>query len=82
MVTDFTLTSLVLEFVVEDAEGNDVLVVPNASISRSGQTFTVAVTTAVTGTVSNYRWSLRDITSGNSVIARGVLTVQDAASNG
>lgn len=82
VVTDFTLTSLVLEFVVEDAEGNDVLVVPNASISRSGQTFTVAVTTAVTGTVSNYRWSLRDITSGNSVIARGVLTVQDAASNG
>ena len=82
VATDFTLTSLVLEFVVEDAEGNDVLVVPNASISRSGQTFTVGVTTAVTGTVSNYRWSLRDITSGNSVIARGVLTVQDAASNG
>ena len=82
VVTDFTLTSMTLEFVVEDAEGNDVLVVPNASISRSGQTFTVAVTTAVTGTVSNYRWSLRDITSGISVIARGVLTVQDAASNG
>lgn len=82
VATDFTLTSMTLEFVVEDAEGNDVLVVPNASISRSGQTFTVAVTTAVTGTVSNYRWSLRDITSGNSVIARGVLTVQDAASNG
>lgn len=82
VVTDFTLTSLVLEFVVEDAEGNDVLVVPDASISRSGQTFTVPVTTEVTGTVSNYRWSLRDITSGNSVIARGVLTVQDAASNG
>lgn len=82
VVTDFTLTSMVLEFVVEDSEGNDVLVVANGSISRSGQTFTVAVTTAVTGTVSNYRWSLRDITSGNSVIARGVLTVQDAASNG
>ena len=82
VVTDFTLTSLVLEFVVEDAEGNDVLVIADGSISRSGQTFTVAVTTAVTGTVSNYRWSLRDITSGNSVIARGVLTVQDAASNG
>lgn len=82
VVTDFTLTSMVLEFVVEDAEGNDVLVIADGSISRSGQTFTVAVTTAVTGTVSNYRWSLRDITSGNSVIARGVLTVQDAASNG
>ena len=82
VVTDFTLTSMVLEFVVEDAEGNDVLDVANGSISRSGQTFTVSITTAVTATVSNYRWSLRDITSGNSVIARGILSVQDAPSNG
>ena len=82
VVTDFTLTSMVLEFVVEDAEGNDVLDIANGSISRSGQTFTVSITTAVTGTVSNYRWSLRDITSGNSVIARGILSVQDAPSNG
>lgn len=82
VVTDFTLTLMTLEFVVEDQDGVDVLVVPNGSISRSGQTFTVSITTAVTGTVSNYKWSLRDITSGNSVIARGVLSVQDAASNG
>jgi hypothetical protein len=82
VVTDFTLTSMVLEFVVEDAEGNDVLDIANGSISRSGQTFTVSITTAVTATVSNYRWSLRDITSGNSVIARGILSVQDAPSNG
>jgi hypothetical protein len=82
VVTDFTLTSMVLEFVVEDTEGNDVLDIANGSISRSGQTFTVSITTAVTATVSNYRWSLRDITSGNSVIARGILSVQDAPSNG
>ena len=82
VVTDFTLTSMVLEFMVEDAEGNDVLDIANGSISRSGQTFTVSITTAVTATVSNYRWSLRDITSGNSVIARGILSVQDAPSNG
>lgn len=82
VVTDFTLTSMILEFVVEDAEGNDVLDIANGSISRSGQTFTVSITTAVTATVSNYRWSLRDITSGNSVIARGILSVQDAPSNG
>lgn len=82
VVTDFTLTSMTLEFVVEDQDGEDVLVIPNGSISRSAQTFTVSITSTVTQTVSNYRWSLRDITSGNSVIARGVLTVQDAASNG
>ena len=81
VVTDFTLTNLTLSFTVEDSEGTDLLAIANASISRSGQTFTVSIGTAVTSTISNYRWALRDITGGsNSVIARGVLTVQEAAS--
>ena len=81
VVTDFTLTSLTLSFTVEDSEGTDLLTIANASISRSGQTFTVSIGTAVTSTISNYRWALRDVTGGtNSVIARGVLTVQEAAS--
>jgi hypothetical protein len=81
VVTDFTLTSLTLTFTVEDSEGTDLLTIANASISRSNQTFTVSIGTAVTATISNYRWALRDITGGsNSVIARGVLTVQEAAS--
>ena len=79
VVTDFTLTSLTLTFTVEDSEGTDLLTIANASISRSDKTFTVSIGTAVTATVSNYRWALRDITGGsNSVIARGVLTVQEA----
>jgi hypothetical protein len=83
VVTDFTLTSLTLQFTVEDQDGNDVYALNNASITRSGQTFTVPVTTAVTGGNGQYRWSMRDITGGgNSVIAMGVLTVQEAASNG
>jgi hypothetical protein len=81
VVTDFTLTSLTLTFTVEDSEGTDLLTIANGSISRSNQTFTVSIGTAVTATISNYRWALRDITGGsNSVIARGVLTVQEAAS--
>jgi hypothetical protein len=80
VVTDFTLTSLTLRFVVEDNDGNDVLVIENAAITKSGQTFTVSITTAVTANLGNYRWSMRDITTGNSVIAFGVLTVQEAAS--
>jgi len=82
VVTDFTLTSLTLQFTVEDQDGNDVYTLANASINRSGQTFTVAVTTAVTGNLGQYRWSMRDISGGgSSVIAMGVLTVQEAASN-
>jgi hypothetical protein len=80
VVTDFTLTSLTLRFVVEDNDGNDVLVIEDAAITKSSQTFTVSITTAVTANLGNYRWSMRDITSGNSVIAFGVLTVQEAAS--
>jgi hypothetical protein len=83
VVTDFTLASLTLRFVVEDQDGNDVYTLDNASINRSGQTFTVPVTTVVTGGLGQYRWSMRDITGGgSSVIAMGVLTVQEAASNG
>jgi hypothetical protein len=83
VVTDFTLTNLTLQFTVEDQDGNDVYTLANASITRSGQTFTVPVTTAVTGGNGQYRWSMRDITGGgNSVMAMGVLTVQEAASNG
>jgi hypothetical protein len=83
VVTDFTLTNLTLQFTVEDQDGNDVYTLNNASINRSGQTFTIPITTAVTGGNGQYRWSMRDITGGgNSVIAMGVLTVQEAASNG
>jgi hypothetical protein len=83
VVTDFTLTNLTLQFTVEDQDGVDVYTLANASINRSGQTFTVPVTTAVTGGLGQYRWSMRDITGGgNSVISRGVLAVEEAASNG
>jgi len=83
VVTDFTLTNLTLQFTVEDQDGNDVYTLNNASINRSGQTFTVPITTAVTGGLGQYRWSMRDVTGGgNSVISRGVLAVEEAASNG
>jgi len=81
VVTDFTLTNLTLSLTIEDAEGTDLLTIPNGSITRSGQTFTVSIGTAVTSSVGNKRWALRDITGGtNSVIARGVFSVQEAAS--
>jgi hypothetical protein len=82
VATDFTLTALTLQFVIEDSEGADLLTIPDGSISRSDKTFTVSIGTAVTATISNYRWALRDITGGsNSVIARGVFSVQEAAAS-
>ncbi len=82
VVTDFTLTALTLQFVIEDSEGADLLTIPDGSISRSDKTFTVSIGTTVTATISNYRWALRDITGGsNSVIARGIFSVQEAAAS-
>ncbi len=82
VVTDFTLTNLTLSLTIEDAEGTDLLTIANASIIRSGQTFTVSIGTSVTSSAGNKRWALRDITGGtNSVIARGVFSVQEAASS-
>ena len=81
VVTDFTLTNLTLSFTVEDAEGTDLLTIANASITRSSQTFTVSIGTAATSSTGNKRWALRDLTGGtNSVIARGIFSVQEAAS--
>jgi hypothetical protein len=81
VVTDFTLTNLTLSLTIEDAEGTDLLTIANAQITRSNQTFTVSIGTAATSSTGNKRWALRDITGGtNSVIARGVFSVQEAAS--
>jgi hypothetical protein len=81
-VEDTDLDALTLEFTVEDAERNDVVVIANGDITRSNQTFTVEIDTDVTDTIGQYYWSLRDITGGiNEVVSHGVLVVAYAAAN-
>lgn len=78
---DEDTTSATLQFVVARPDGTDVLTIANASITRTSSNFTVAITTAVTATIGQYLWSLRDLTGGgNRVVTKGVLTVQNAAS--
>jgi hypothetical protein len=77
---DEDTTSLTLRFVVENSDQLDVLVIENASITRTASNFTVTITTAVTATLGQYRWALRDITGGiNRLIEGGVLQVISAA---
>lgn len=77
---DEDTTSLTLRFVVENSDQLDVLVIENASITRTASNFTVTITTAVTATLGQYKWSLRDITGGiNRVVQLGVLQVVGAA---
>lgn len=78
---DEDTTSATLQFVVSRPDGTDILTIANGSITRTASTFTVTITTAVTATLGQYLWSLRDITGGtNRVVTKGVLTVQNAAS--
>jgi hypothetical protein len=66
------LDNLDLKFVVENNFREDILVVPNASISRNVDQFTVTITTAVTNTVGSYSWSLRN-TANDVILGHGVL---------
>lgn len=78
---DEDTTSATLQFVAARPDGTDVLTIANASITRTSTNFTVTITTAVTATIGQYLWSLRDLTGGgNRVVTKGVLTVQNAAS--
>ena len=78
---DEDTTSATLQFVVSRPDGTDILTIANGSITRTASSFTVTITTAVTATLGQYLWSLRDITGGtNRVVTKGVLTVQNAAS--
>jgi hypothetical protein len=77
---DEDTTSLTLRFVVENSDQLDVLVIENANITRTSTSFAVTITTAVTATLGQYRWALRDITGGiNRLIEGGVLQVISAA---
>ena len=78
---DENTTSATLQFVVSRPDGTDILTIANGSITRTATSFSVTITTAVTATLGQYLWSLRDITGGtNRVVTKGVLTVQNAAS--
>jgi len=78
---DENTTSATLQFVVSRPDGTDILTIANGSITRTSTSFTVTITTAVTATLGQYLWSLRDITGGtNRVVTKGVMTVQNAAS--
>ena len=79
-LTEGSFTGLTLQFAVEDKQGTDVLVIENASITRTSTTFTVTIPDTLTSRLNNYSWAMRDITSGaNAVLMHGVLSVRYAA---
>lgn len=76
---DVSLTGKTLQFVVEDQYGADVAVIADGSMTKSGNDATITIGTPITGSIAQYHWSLRDITTANVVLAHGVLQVAYAA---
>lgn len=76
---DVDLTAMTLRFVVEDSKRADKLVIENGSITRTTNTFTVTIGTGVTAVRGTYDWSLWDITSGETLVAKGSVVVTRAA---
>jgi hypothetical protein len=73
-----TLTGLTLELVIETLTGTDVEVIADASITKSGSTFSFVVPTTVTASQRTLRWALRKTTDG-AVLMHGKMPVTKAA---
>lgn len=76
------LTAYTLSLVIEDYDGTDVQVVAAANITVTGanhNNFHWTPSAAVTASVRQLRWALRDTANGDYVLARGTIDVQIAA---
>lgn len=76
---DVDLTALTLRFIIQKTGGTDVVVVEDGSIDRTATTFTVTIPESVSASPNQFTWSLRIIT-GNVLLAKGLLVVEEAAS--
>jgi hypothetical protein len=76
------ITSKTLKVVVEDSLGEDVVIIPDSGLIKSTGNVTFTLGQIVTANLGVYRYSLRDITNKNEVLAYGNIDVQYAAENG
>jgi hypothetical protein len=69
-----TVTSLTLSLVIERRATADLVVIADASITKSGSTISFAVPSQATSAEGHHRWSLRD-TADDSVLLQGPFIV-------
>jgi hypothetical protein len=76
------ITSKTLKVVIEDSLGEDIKTIADANLVKSIGNVTFTIDQDVTGSLGVYKYSLRDITNKNQVLAYGSIDVQYAAENG
>lgn len=72
------LDLLTLLFTVETLRGVDVATVADGSITRDGETATLALTSAMTTVERTLRWSLTDTATGEAVASGLMFVTYDA----
>jgi len=73
-------SALTLEVIIEQLDRTDVVTVANASITKTTTTVSFAVSSTYHTTEANYRWALRNTSTGG-VIMFGPYVIQYAADN-
>jgi hypothetical protein len=76
------ITSKALKIVIEDSLGDDIVAIPDSGLIKSTGNVVFTLTQSVTANLGTYKYSLRDITNKNEVLAYGNIDVQYAAENG
>ena len=76
------VTSKTLKVVIEDYLGDDIKIIANQDIIKSNGNITFSIDSVVTSNVGQYKYSVRDITNKNIVLAYGVLDVQYSPESG
>jgi hypothetical protein len=76
------ITSKTLKVVIEDSLGVDVATIPDSGLIKATGNVTFTLGQSVTANLGIYKYSLRDITNKNEVLAYGNIDVQYAAENG
>ncbi len=75
---DIEIDYKVLKFVIETTEKQNLLTINDADISRINNTMNVTIGTNISSDIGTYLWSLRDLTDGETVLAKGFLEVSYA----
>ena len=73
-------SALTLEVIIEQLDRTDVVTIANASITKTTTTVAFAVSSTYHTAEANYRWALRNTSTGG-VIMFGPYVVQYAADN-
>lgn len=77
-INDTDMSSKTLAFNIEKSDRINIVSIPDASIQKTITNISVNIDGSVTNKLGTYLWSLRDLTSGDTVLSSGIINVSRA----